>query len=302
VKYYLKAGEIGYRVKKFIQNFVKPGMKLLEVANSVENYIRELGGEPAFPLNISINHVAAHRTPLPDDPEVIPEGSIVKIDIGVHVNGYIADTAITLVFNDKFQEMADVNREALYRALRSLRAGMRFSDLGGIIESVVRRRKYRVIKNLTGHSLGRYIIHAGEVIPNYRDPLALGRFKVGKAYAIEPFVTNGKGLVREVRKEIQIFALRYKKVGSAELTNDEQRLMNEIKSRFKTLPFCERWLTDVFDAGRLRELLRSLVRKRFVLEYPVLVEAARGIVTQFEETVLFTPDSVIVTTNPEIKQ
>ena len=302
VTYYVKAGEIAFRVKDYVRRYVKPGMKLVDIANSVESLIRDLGGEPAFPLNISINYVAAHRTALADDPEVIPEDSVVKVDIGVHVNGYIADTAITLVFNDKYLEMAEVNKEALYRALRSLKPGMRFSDLGGIIEGIVRRRRFKVIKNLTGHSLGRYLIHAGEVVPNYRDPLALGRFRVGRAYAIEPFVTNGKGYVREVRTEIQIYALKSHDISAKELSNDEALLISYIKERFRTLPFCERWLVSVIsDLGRLRRLLESLSSKGFLFKYPVLVEAGKGFVTQFEETVLLTTEGVLVTTNPEIK-
>ena len=302
LSFYVKAGEIAFRVKDFVSRYVKPGMRLTDVANSVESYIRELGGEPAFPVNISINDVAAHRTALADDPDVIPENSVVKIDIGVHVNGYIADTAITLVFNDKYLPMAEVNKEALYKGLRSLRPGMRFSELGGIIESIVKRRKVRVIRNLSGHSLGRYLIHAGDVIPNYRDPLTLGRFKVGKAYAIEPFVTNGRGYVRELRGSVQIYALK-PNASLSGLSGDVYVLAEEIERRFKTLPFCERWLLNVFnDIGKLRLLLKQLVSRGVLVSYPVLVEAGGGIVTQFEETVVVSTEGVIVTTNPEIKQ
>ena len=302
ISYYLRAGDIAYRVKKFVKGLVKTGTRLIDIASKVEEYIRSLGGEPAFPLNISINDVAAHRTPLIDDEDTIPNDSVVKIDIGVHINGYIADTAITLVFNDKYREMAEVNREALYRALKSLQPGMRFRDLGGIIESYVRKFGFRIVKNLTGHSLGRYLIHAGDVIPNYRDPLVLGRFRVGNAYAIEPFLTDGRGYVCEVKSKVQIYALKPRHKDIATLTEDELELLEIIESKFKTLPFCERWLVKYVEVSKLRRLLRLLANKDYLIAYPVLVESGGGFVTQFEETIFVSKDQVFIITNPEIKQ
>lgn len=298
---YLRAGDIAYRVKTLAIKYVKPGMKLVDIAEFLEGKIRELGGEPAFPLNISVNYVAAHRTPLINDEEVIPEDSVVKIDIGVHVDGYIADTAVTLVFNDKYVGMAEVNREALLRGLRKVRAGVRFSDVGATIYSYVRKARFKIVKNLTGHGLDRYLIHAGDVIPNYRDPLTFGRFRVGRAYAIEPFVTDGKGLVTEAKGQVQIYALRKSKyVGS---DNVKRSVIEIIKSKYRTLPFCERWLINHLDLGvsDLRSTLRELVREGYLISYPVLIEIAKGFVTQFEETVVITTDGALITTNPEIK-
>jgi len=134
---------------------VKPGVKLEEVAEKVESYIRELGGQPAFPLNISINEVAAHRTPMIGDDEVIPEESVVKVDIGVHFNGYIADTAVTLVFNDKYNKLAEAAADALEKALLAVGPGVRFSKVGAVIETTIKKHGYKAIKNLSGHSLDR---------------------------------------------------------------------------------------------------------------------------------------------------
>ncbi len=299
VKDYIKAGDIAFRVKQNLVNYVRPGVKLIELANRVENLIKDLGGEPAFPVNISINEVAAHRTPYADDAELIPEDSIVKVDIGVHVNGRIADTAVTFTFNDLLIPLVEAARDALVKALTKVDKGVRFKEIGRIIEQSVRKSGFRVIKNLTGHSLGEYLIHGGEVIPNYNDPLVLGRFKVGRAYAIEPFVTNGKGLVRDLRSSIQIYSLRRER--GRRLNKDEEELLKVIRKRFKTLPFCERWLIDVAkDLSSLRTLLKSLAKKGYLNQYPVLVEIANGYVSQFEETVFIAEDQVIITTNPKI--
>ena len=278
---------------------MKPGVKLEEVAEKVESYIRELGGQPAFPLNISINEVAAHRTPIIGDDEVIPEESVVKVDIGVHFNGYIADTAVTLVFNDKYNKLTEAAADALEKALLAVGPGVRFSEVGAVIETTIKKHGYKAIKNLSGHSLDQYTIHAGDVIPNFKDPLSYGKFKVGRAYAIEPFATNGEGVVVDL-KQAQIFVLRKSRPGFG-LTREERELLGVVVDRFKSLPFCERWLRDVIsDVGRLRNVIRGLVRKKYLRQYPVLVERKAGLVTQFEETVYISKDGVIVTTNPEL--
>jgi len=152
---------------------------------------------------------------------------------------------------------------------------------------------------LSGHSLDQYTIHAGDVIPNFKDPLSYGKFKVGRAYAIEPFATNGEGVVVDL-KQAQIFVLRKSRPGFG-LTREERELLGVVVDRFKSLPFCERWLRDVIsDVGRLRNVIRGLVRKKYLRQYPVLVERKAGLVTQFEETVYISKDGVIVTTNPEL--
>ncbi len=296
-EYYVKAGEIAKKVKADVSRWVKPGVRLVELAELIENRIRELGGMPAFPVNISVNEVAAHKTPLIDEELRIPEDSIVKVDIGVHVEGFIADTAVTLSFSDRYEDLIEANKEALSKAISTVSPGRKFSEIGSVVEKVARRSGFKVIKNLSGHSLGRYRIHAGEVIPNHRDPFTLGRFKTGRAYAIEPFLTlsSGRGYVTEVKGNVQIYALRRETAKG--LTEEEAQLIEKIVTKFKTLPFCERWLRDVKPLGRLRKLLNSLVSKGILIAYPVLVEVSKSPVSQFEETVYITEEGeVIVTT------
>ncbi len=294
---YMRAGEIAFEAKKLAEKIVRPGTPILKIAEEIEELIRSRGASPAFPTNISINHVAAHRTPYVGDTEVVPEGAVVKVDIGVHVDGYIADTAITIVLDDKFEPLSEAVRSALLKALKKVRVGARFKDIGFVIEREIKAAGFRPIKNLSGHSLGRYQIHGGEYIPNYRDALAIGRFRSGGAYAIEPFGTNGRGYVVEDRSSIQIFALRSIR-GS--VSGFEAEVLDVIRTRFNTLPFCERWLVDLGDIDAVREALKGLVAKKVLTQYPVLVEAGRGMVAQFEETVYVTSSGVYITTNPEI--
>ncbi|PUA33327.1 MAG: type II methionyl aminopeptidase [Zestosphaera tikiterensis] len=297
---YLKAGEIAYRVKKSVAKYVKPNVKLLEIANYVEKLIKDLGGEPAFPANISINEVAAHRSPYVDDVAVVPENSLVKIDVGVHVNGYIADTAITISFNDKYLRLVEAVQEALNNALKIISNNIQLNAIGRVIERTVKSYGYNVVRNLSGHSLGRYLIHAGEIVPNNSSFVPLGKVSAGKAYAVEPFATDGRGYVQEDRNSIQIYALS--SFNFKNLNDEERELAEYIFTKFKTLPFCERWLVDKFnDYLRLRDILKKLTSKKVLTAYPVLVESSKGYVAQYEETVLILKDKVYITTNPEIQ-
>ncbi|MEM0014525.1 MAG: type II methionyl aminopeptidase [Zestosphaera sp.] len=299
LKAYVKAGEIAYRVKQAVASLVRPGVSLLEIAGGVERMIRDLGGEPAFPTNISVGEVAAHRTPYADDAELIPEGAVVKVDIGVHVNGYIADTAVTLAFNDRAVKLVEAAREALAKALKLAAPGTPLNSFGRVIEATARSYGLNVVKNLSGHSLGRYLIHAGEVIPNHATMVPTGRMVSGRAYAVEPFITEGKGYVEEIRGSVQIYALTTNVKSLKRLSGEGVRLAEVLGSRFRTLPFCERWLKDIYpDLTRLRTLLQDMVRKSALVSYPVLREVSGRPVSQFEETVVVWGGDVIVTTNP----
>jgi methionyl aminopeptidase len=295
LKAYLEAGRIARIVREEAAKRVEAGLKVREFCEWVENRIRELGGEPAFPCNIGINHIAAHYTPTIDDEGTIPEGAVVKIDLGVHIDGYIADTAVTVDLSGKYEGLLEAVREALEKALEAVGDGVKFSEIGRIIERTITGRGYRPIVNLGGHSLARYKIHAGESIPNAYEPLLRGKFACGKAYAIEPFGTNGAGVVDEA-DQVTIYALA--RTGIRRRLDDfTKRVLAAIAQRFKTLPFCERWLHDLGDLDRLRQALRKLSRMGFLTRYPVLVERRRGVVAQFEHTLVITDDcNVIVTT------
>lgn len=295
LEYYIKAGEIAQKVKERVKHMVKPGVKILDICDSLENYIRELGGEPAFPLNVSVNEIAAHRTALLNDMEVIPNNSLVKVDIGVHYNGFIADTAITISFNPTYDLLLEATKEALEKALKIIKPGVKFSEVGRVISSIAKEFGFKVIKNLSGHNLGRYLIHAGESIPNYYDRLCFGKFKDNSAYAIEPFLTTGFGLVKEM-KLVTIYSLKKQRI-KGKLSSNEIALLKKVNEKFKTLPFTERWLTELnIETPVLRENLNRLTKKGFLHAYPVLTEVSSGVVAQFEETVVIHDGEVNVIT------
>jgi len=291
----LKAGEIAARVREEAEKLVRPGARIIDICEAVEKRIRELGGEPAFPCNVSVNHVAAHYTSPIGDEARVPDEAVVKIDIGVHVDGYIADTATTVTLTPRYEGLLEAAREALERALEAVKPGTPFKAVSRIIQDTIRRHGYRPIGNLGGHSIARYRIHAGESIPNAYEPLLPGSFKPGRVYAIEPFATNGRGVAVD-SPEVYIYALTGSRV-HRRLKEAEKRLLAVVAARYRTLPFTERWLADTFtDVHQLRRILKRLSKIGMLTSYPVLVEARHGIVSQFEHTVIVLEKEVLVTT------
>lgn len=288
----LKAGKIAKEAREYAARNIKPGMKVLVLAEMIENLIRNLGGEPAFPVNIGINSVAAHYTPVFNDEVTIPDGSIVKIDIGVHVDGYIADTAISVSFNPAYEGLVESTRIALEKAIEVLRPGIKASEIGDIIERIIRSSGYKPIKNLSGHSISRYTIHSGITIPNYHDVLARHRLEQG-VYAIEPFATNGAGLVRETGL-VTIYAL---KAGTRNLPVHLKQVYDLIYTSRRGLPFAIRWYAKSReDIEHLERVLEQLKKYKLLHEYPVLAEKAGGLVSQFEHTVVVLKNEIVVTT------
>ena len=288
---YEEAGRIASKVRMKIEDIVREGMRIIDICEMVEENIRNLGGEPAFPCNVSVNEIAAHYTSPPRDERIIPDGSVVKIDIGVHIDGYIVDTATTVCFNSEYEEMVQTSRIALETAIRTIRPGISTSDLGSKIQRVIENRGFKPISNLTGHQIGRYMIHAGKSLPNVSH-ISFRRIHEGEVYAIEPFVTtpNAKGRVVE-GGEAHIFRfLKRKKLKLRE----SKRLLNLIERRFRTLPFAKRWLmkNNVLNEFAFTHLLES----KCLMAYPVFVEESGQWVAQFEHTVYIDKNGAIVLT------
>ncbi len=282
---YFRAGQIAANVRNDIERRVKIGDSLLRIANTVEDLIRSKGGEPAFPCNVCLNEVAAHFTPFFDDQQVVSEGDLLKIDVGVHVDGFIADTATSVSFNPKYDDLVEATRTALREAVKSLRRDIKAGEIGEVISSVARRWGFKPIANLSGHMLDRFSVHAGISIPNVWVS-STQRLKSGTAYAIEPFFTtqDGAGHVIEGQSRTIFSFLGRKRTGDREIDG----MVEIIWSRYRTLPFSARWLVDSFERNRVREILERLVKLKILRTYPILVEAKGGYVAQAEHTVALT--------------
>ncbi|MFB3888180.1 MAG: type II methionyl aminopeptidase [Candidatus Bathyarchaeia archaeon] len=287
------SGRILRDTREEMRGFVREGMPIIEVCEKAENLIRQKGGKPAFPCNVSINEVAAHYTSPPGDRSVIPEKAVVKVDIGVHVDGYVTDTAFTACFNPEFASMVDAAEQALKAAVENIHGELAPSRVGNVIENTIRNRGFRPISNLTGHSVGRYLIHAGTSIPNISQ-ISLNKLKTGEVYAIEPFVTlqDAGGYVEDGPQKT-IFRLVKPKTTKNPYA---RQLLKFIEDNFRTLPFAERWLKNAIPSKEHREAFAELLKTKAVMAYPVFVEVTKKPVAQAEHTVLLKEDGCVVLT------
>lgn len=280
-----EAGEILATVREETVERIEVGASHLEIAEFAENRIRELGGEPAFPLNISIDEEAAHATPGIGDDSTFGE-EMINFDIGVHVDGWIADSAITVDLSGH-DELVEASAEALNTALEMIEPGIDTATLGDVIGRTIDGYGYNPVVNLTGHGLGHYEQHTKPNIPNRKVPQGT-TLEVGDVVAIEPFATDGGGKVKEGSAE-EIFALETDK---SIRDRQAREALEQITEEFRTLPFATRWL----DVARPEMALRRLKQEDVIHGYPVLQEQAGHYVSQKEHTVIVTEDGCEVTT------
>jgi methionyl aminopeptidase len=287
------SGKILRKTREEIKKFVREDMPIIDVCEKAEGIIRDNGGKPAFPCNVSINEIAAHYTSPPKDNKRIPKNSIVKVDIGAHVDGYVTDTAVTICFNPEYRSLKETAEQALKSATENIRPEMSTSSVGTIIEKTIKSRGFKPISNLTGHQVGRYLVHAGTSIPNVSQ-FTLAKIKLGAVYAIEPFVTVADAVGRvQDDKEATIF--RFLKSKSTKNAYAKQ-LLKYIEENFRTLPFAERWLQSIIPNEHYNEAFKELISSKAIMSYPIFVEISRKPVAQAEHTVLIVEDGCEILT------
>ena len=289
---YRKAGRIAKQVLEEISAKIRVGARLVDLCEEAEARIMELGGRLAFPTNVALNEVAAHYSSPEEDQTIIKEGDVVKLDVGVHIDGYIADTAVTVSFDPELESLVEASREALNRALEMVKPKVQTKELGRIIEETIRSYGYRPIRDLSGHRLEEYVLHGDKSIPNISVPHG-ATLEEGEAYALETFATTGTGRVHETGQQF-IFRLLPVRVP---LRNRGARAIISLVSReFRTLPFSRRYLAKHIPKLSLTLGLRELLNKGVLHPYSVLADEKGSRVAQTEHTFIVTKDGAEVTT------
>ena len=285
----IKAGKIISEIKSWIKPQVKKGTPLIKIAELIENKIYELGGEPAFPVNLSINEHAAHYTPSAED-ETLAHG-LLKVDFGVEIEGWIADNSfsVDLENSELNKNLIKASQKALEKAEEMLSSMAKFGEVGGIIEKTINSYGFNPIANLSGHSMGKYDLHSGLNVPNVKTN-SEREFGLG-LYAIEPFATNGGGIVHDGKKG-NIYIIENKKNTRSPLGRE---ILNFIAEKYGDLPFTSRWIVKEFGKKAIIALYQ-LERERILHQYPILTEEKGKIVSQTENTFLIEKDKVINTT------
>ena len=286
----IKAGKIASEVKKYARSIIKKGVPLLEIAEKIESKITELGGKPAFPTNLSINNIAAHYTPGHDDKT--PADGLLKVDFGVHVDGWTADNAFSLDLegNEENKKLIEASEKALENALKIMKKDVSTDEIGGTIGETIESYDFSPVINLSGHSMEHYNLHSGITIPNINDKknIVLGE----GFYAVEPFATTGSGRVHD-GKPSGIYYLKEIKNARSPIARE---VLEFIKKEYNTLPFCSRWIVKKLGTKALFGL-RELEARGNLHHFSQLVEIRGSKVSQAEQTVLISKEKgVIVTT------
>lgn len=285
---YVEAGRIAATAREKALDMAEPGVSARDLVDAVEGVIREAGAQPAFPVNVSIDADAAHWTPGPTDDRTLEEGQVVNLDVGVHVDGYIGDTAATVDLSGEHQDLVDASADALDAALALVEQGTRLGAIGEAIQEAIEGYGFNPVRNLSGHGLDRYTQHTGDSIPNIATD-SEKRLRHGTAVAIEPFASTGAGKVTEGgRGNI------YRVDNTRARGRMQRKLLKEAERRFKTLPFAARWIESV-PAARLDMVAAKLTRGGQLHGYDVLKDEADGMVSQKEHTVLVLDEPIVTT-------
>jgi len=285
VEKYRQAGEALRTVLDEAAEMIEPGVTHLEVAEYAEDRIYELADGPAFPVNISVDEEASHSTPARDDETTFGE-EMVCLDVGVHVDGYIADAATTVDLSGT-PELVEAAEEALDVAIDAVAPGVDTGYIGAEIEDVIRGYGYTPVLNLSGHGVAQWDAHTGPSVPN-RGIDHGSELQVGDVVAIEPFATDGRGKVSEGNKE-EIYGLERER---SVRNRQARQVLEQVTEEYRTLPFAARWI----DVSRAEMALRRLKQQDVIHGYPVLKEEEGRLVSQAEHTLIVTDDGCEITT------
>ena len=289
---YQKSGEIHKEVRKKIESTVKVGMPVIVLCEKIEALIVEKGGKPAFPTNVSINHVAAHYTSPHNDELTIGEKDVVKVDFGVHIEGYIADGAFTVSFDSEYDSLVEAAEKSLEKALGAFKPGVKTNEIGKIIEKTIKGYGYRPIKDLSGHTVDQYMVHGGKVVPNISVPHG-HKIEEGEVYGVETFASTGKGAAHETNY-CYIYSLLPMRIPVR--FEGSRKVIMIARDEYKTLPFTERWLTKRIPPLSLRMGFKELTSKGLLQKYYVLSDIKGSKVAQSEHTAIVVENGIEIIT------
>ena len=292
IEAFREAGKIASKIREDSKRMIMAGESKLDIAETIEKMIEEEGAKPAFPVNISINDIAAHYTPEIDSTASLEDNDLVKIDLGIDLNGALSDTAYTIDLSDANGKLVSAAEEALENAIKMIKPGTRVGEVGEVIENTIKKYEFVPISNLSGHMIKSNELHAGVEIPNIKtnDPY---QFKEGDIFAVEPFATNGTGYVEDL-DEVGIFSIY---APSKIRMRQSRKIIEFVIKNYGMLPFAERWVRKEFKSKLLVSVaFKELLQNHFIRGYPILREVSRGLVSQAEHTILITADGCEVLT------
>jgi len=307
----IKGANIHKETSTYLRSIVKPGISLQNIAVLTENKIKELTKFDinlpiergiGFPIGVSVNNCAAHYTPnFGEDDIILSENDIIKIDYGVHFKGTIIDSAFTLHFNPKYDEFINISKDITNYGVSLCGPDVVLGDIGRDIEEYIKSKEIeidnkiyqlKIMRDLTGHMIANYKIHAGKAVPNIAINYPV-RMKEFEFYAIEPFITTGNGNSFTKKPNSHFMLNEIKPRIISNLEQDEKNLFNIINSNYYTLPFCQRWLYELNKNLNYDHILEKLEKKKVINSYPPLYDIDNSIISQFEHTIFVKQNGII---------
>ncbi len=276
-----ESGRISAKALAHGRKMIAPGARLEDIQREVETVIRDLGGSPAFPAQMSRNHIAAHYCSPPGDTTTVQPGDIVKLDCGTQVDGYVTDNATTVDLRDGDDSLlCAASRMALENAIAVMGPGVSLTEVGREVENTIQSLGFKPVRNLCGHGVARFTIHCAPSVPNYADSKA-PRLRANQTIACEPFASDGRGFI-EIDGKPEVFMLRRDVRPKDNLPGELRRAMEQSQS----LPFARRdlvrWLGSLAHA---EDAIKQLTKKDLIDEYPPLAERQGVRIAQFEHTI-----------------
>ncbi len=287
-----QSGKISATAREHGKTLIKPGAKLREIAEEVETIIYDMGGKPAFPAQLSRNHIAAHYCSSPTDETVVEPNDIIKLDLGTHVDGYVTDNAVTVdLQGGPNSALVAASQMALQNAIGVMGPGAKITEIGRQIESTIKAFGFTPVYNLTGHGVARYVVHCSPSIPNYPDPKA-SRLRPNQTIACEPFACDGRGYIDHDGKP-EVFGFK-RKIKPKDKLKPE---FVEAAASTDGLPFARRTLLRVLETDKaVEEALAAFKKAKILIDYPPLVEKRGVRVSQTEHTIFISEDGAEIIT------
>ena len=288
-----KAGQVSAQALEFGKNLIKKGTPLVAVCDAVDAKIIELGARPSFPAQISVDHIAAHYCP-EDKDGVILDAQLCKLDVGASFNGAMGDNAVTVDLSGSNGALVAASEEALANAIKIVIAGVPLGEIGRVIQATIASYGFSPIRNLSGHGLGKHQIHTSPTVPNF-DNGDQTTLRENEVIAIEPFATNGKGMIHESSSAQVFMQVSDKPAGRDQSV---RKILEKIHT-FEGMPFARRWLLKDFPLIKVALAMRILEQQGIIQGFPPLIEEARGLVSQAEKTLLVTKTGCEILTGME---
>lgn len=270
----IKASIIHKNVRKNLRNMLVPGVKIYDISRTINNMIRTytndigLNGGIAFPPTVSVSNVMAHYSPQKNNNIIVTSNDNIKIDFGVHVNGWSVDSAFSCYFNSDHSILHSATKEALDAAIKTIGIDSLISTVGETIQEIIesyeilyKNKTYqlKVVNNLGGHKIEQYNLHAFPSIGNKRSR-SNNRFNEG-LYAVEPFVS---------------------------ILNDtftEGNIMNNYRLRDKNHSLYKIFNNMIFSDYHLEYYnITTLKKDKSILIYPPLIGHDNDMICQYEHT------------------